>query len=41
MTLSKESGKPMIQIKDFAANIEKAHEDLIQNCAFVKHSKPD
>lgn len=41
MTLSKESGKPALKIKDFAANIEKAHEDLILNCAFVKHSKPD
>jgi len=39
--LAKESGKQPLTFSDFAANIEGAHEELVQNCAFIKHSKPD
>lgn len=41
MTLSKESSKEALQITDFAVNIEETHHELIKNCAFIKHSKPD
>lgn len=41
MTLSKESSKAKLEIQDFAVNIEDAHQHLIENCSFIKHSKPD
>lgn len=41
MTLSKESQKKKLDIVDFAVNIEKAHQELVENCAFTKNSKPD
>lgn len=41
MTLSKESSKEALKITDFAVNIEETHHDLVKNCAFIKHSKPD
>lgn len=41
MTLSKEGPKEMLVFTDFAANIDDAHKNLIENCSFIKHSKPD
>lgn len=41
MTLSKEGSKDLLEINDFAVNIEEAHHELIKSCAFIKHSKPD
>ena len=41
MTLSKESSKEKLEFKQFAVNIENAHQELIESCAFMKHSKPD
>ena len=41
MTLSKESPKEMYVIENFAANIDQAHNNLIENCSFIKNSKPD
>jgi len=41
MTLAKESGKQPLEFGNFAANINSAHKELIQNCAFIKNSKPD
>jgi len=41
MTLSNESSKEKLEFKQFAVNIENAHQELIENCAFIKHSKPD
>lgn len=41
MTLSKESQKDKLEIKNFSVNIEDAHLHLIENCSFIKNSKPD
>ena len=41
MTLSKETSKEALNFTDFAANIDGSHQHLIENCSFVKHSKPD
>jgi hypothetical protein len=41
MTLSKEASKEALNFADFAANIDESHQHLIENCSFVKHSKPD
>lgn len=41
MTLSKESPKDIYEIINFAANIDVAHKNLIENCSFIKNSKPD
>ena len=41
MTLSRESPKAMVELDNFAANIDDAHRNLIENCSFIKNSKPD
>jgi len=41
MTLSKECNKQKLEFNGFAVNIESAHQELIESCAFIKHSKPD
>lgn len=41
MTLSEESQKPKLLITNFAVNIEEAHQQLLENCSFMNHSKPD
>jgi hypothetical protein len=41
MTLSRESPKAMVELENFAANIDDAHRNLIENCSFIKNSKPD
>ena len=41
MTFSREGNKQILSLNDFAVNIDDAHRNLIENCAFIKHSKPD
>ena len=41
MTLGKESAKSAVELENFAANIDDAHRSLIENCSYIKNSKPD
>lgn len=41
ITLCKEGPKQMLEFTDFAANIDDQQKNLIENCAFIRHSKPD
>lgn len=41
MTISKETGKEPLNFDAIAANIEQGHRDLIEKCAFIKHSRQD
>jgi hypothetical protein len=31
----------MVELENFAANIDDAHRNLIENCSYIKNSKPD
>jgi len=31
----------MVELENFAANIDDAHRSLIENCSYIKNSKPD